>query len=99
MRTKHTRRVTLTTATLLFFFVYLRYTCCIPTPTKGLVDKDGAAVDPRGGSIGRLVFSANSDGKLKAFRGVRKLASRTRKAMKGGSGSRDAELTEEQVRW
>ena len=77
--------------------LFLMLANIVAPPKTGLVDKDGAAVDPRGGSIGRLVFSAKSDGKLKAFRGVRKLASRTRKALKGGSGSRDAELTEEQV--
>jgi hypothetical protein len=59
------------------------------------VDKDGVAVDPRGGSLGRLVFSASEPGgKLKAFRGVRKLASRTRKALRGGSGG----LSDKQVR-
>lgn len=55
----------------------------------GLVDKEG---DLRGGSIGRLIFSeGEKDGKLKAFRGMRKLASRTRKAVTGLSSSEASE--------
>jgi hypothetical protein len=39
----------------------------------------------RGSSLSRLIFSESSDGTTKAFRGVRKLASRARKAATGVS--------------
>jgi hypothetical protein len=51
----------------------------------------GEQGDLRSGSIGRLVFSESSDGKMKAFRNVRKLASMMRKTMTGQSSSEAAE--------
>lgn len=51
----------------------------------------GEGGDLRGGSIGRIVFSEDSSGKLKAFRNVRKLASLFRKKVTGLSSSEASE--------
>jgi hypothetical protein len=51
----------------------------------------GADDDGRGASLSRLVMSEDKDGKLKAFRNVRKLASLTRKGVTGKSSSEAAQ--------
>jgi hypothetical protein len=51
--------------------------------------------DLRGSSVGRLVFSESKDGKMKAFRNIRKLTSRARKTITGMSSSEAADALEE----
>jgi len=50
----------------------------------------GADGDIRSGSLGRIIFSEDSSGKMKAFRNVRKLASSVRKTVTGKSSSEAA---------